>query len=500
MVRRDIIANFMGRAWSMLMGVAFVPIYWNQLGAEAYGLIGFYATLQAVLAVGDFGLSWTITRELAQARATGASEGHLRDTVRTLELAYWLFALVTGVFVMLLSDTLAAYWFRSSALPPDIVAGTVRWMGLALVMQLPAIYYQGVLNGMDRQPTTNVLVAVSASLRWAGAASILALLPPSIHSFFAWQVMAAAFGTLLTAVAAWRCVGGHFRGARFNISVLRRVRAYALGVMASALAGAAAMQADKLMISRLASLEQFGYYSLAVLVTSLLMALVIPLHTALYPRFVVLHSRGELPAVRELYNVGTQLLALVVVPAALVLIVFPHAVLRVWTSNDTVTQHAAGLVALLGSGTLLYCLSAVANVLMVAAGRLALPAAALAALAMVSLPALPFVVPRFGLNGAAWVWVAATASYLCVVVPATHRRLLQGELRRWLAWSIGLPIGLASLVFATARWLCPSTAGPWSSLIAAGAAWVISSLALAAALPALRGHLPRMPIRFTSIN
>ncbi|MDE2060547.1 MAG: hypothetical protein KGL31_00010 [candidate division NC10 bacterium] len=46
MVKRNIIANTLGRGWSMLMGLVFVPLYIKFLGMEAYGLIGFFATLQ----------------------------------------------------------------------------------------------------------------------------------------------------------------------------------------------------------------------------------------------------------------------------------------------------------------------------------------------------------------------------------------------------------------------------------------------------------------------
>ncbi|MDE2320337.1 MAG: hypothetical protein KGL31_00215 [candidate division NC10 bacterium] len=46
MVKRNIVANTLGKGWSMLMGLVFVPLYIKFLGMEAYGLIGFFATLQ----------------------------------------------------------------------------------------------------------------------------------------------------------------------------------------------------------------------------------------------------------------------------------------------------------------------------------------------------------------------------------------------------------------------------------------------------------------------
>lgn len=66
----------------MLMGLVFVPLYIKFLGMEAYGLIGFFATLQALFSILDLGLGATLNRELARASA------HLGEAQQTRFL--WL--------------------------------------------------------------------------------------------------------------------------------------------------------------------------------------------------------------------------------------------------------------------------------------------------------------------------------------------------------------------------------------------------------------------------
>ena len=46
--------------------LAFTPLYLKLLGVEAYGLIGFYSTLLAMLAFADMGFTATLTREIAR--------------------------------------------------------------------------------------------------------------------------------------------------------------------------------------------------------------------------------------------------------------------------------------------------------------------------------------------------------------------------------------------------------------------------------------------------
>jgi O-antigen/teichoic acid export membrane protein len=65
-VKRNIAANYLGQVWTAVMGLAFVPLYIRYLGMEAYGLIGVFAMLQTWLSLLDFGLTPTLTREMAR--------------------------------------------------------------------------------------------------------------------------------------------------------------------------------------------------------------------------------------------------------------------------------------------------------------------------------------------------------------------------------------------------------------------------------------------------
>src|SRR3546814_13738836 len=64
-----------------------------------------------------------------------------------------------------------------------------------------------------------------------------------------------------------------------------------------------------------------------------------------------------------------------------------------------------------------------------------------------TIPALLWVVPRYGVVGAAAVWLGFQAISLSVISPLVHRKVLRGETRIWLLNDILLPfaeIGRAS--------------------------------------------------------
>ena len=65
----NIIANYVGRTWTVALGILFIPVYLRFLGIEAYGLVGFYMALSGVLGILDLGIGSTMNRELARLSA-----------------------------------------------------------------------------------------------------------------------------------------------------------------------------------------------------------------------------------------------------------------------------------------------------------------------------------------------------------------------------------------------------------------------------------------------
>ena len=68
-ITANTLANFAGRGWAILLNLALVPVYLRMLGAEAYGLVAFSATLNGLCSLLDLGLTTTINRSSRRARA-----------------------------------------------------------------------------------------------------------------------------------------------------------------------------------------------------------------------------------------------------------------------------------------------------------------------------------------------------------------------------------------------------------------------------------------------
>ncbi len=70
-LRTNVFANFLGRFSGLTLGLLFTPLYIHYLGIEAYGLIGFYLTLQGSMTFLEMGLSRACNREISRLSGQG---------------------------------------------------------------------------------------------------------------------------------------------------------------------------------------------------------------------------------------------------------------------------------------------------------------------------------------------------------------------------------------------------------------------------------------------
>src|ERR1700693_5376812 len=103
----NVLVNFLGRGWGAFLSIAFTPLYIKFLGMEAYGLIGVFITLQALLGILDMGLGTAANREMAVLSAGEGNVPQIRNFVRTLEWIYWGVAICIAIAVAMMAYPIA---------------------------------------------------------------------------------------------------------------------------------------------------------------------------------------------------------------------------------------------------------------------------------------------------------------------------------------------------------------------------------------------------------
>jgi O-antigen/teichoic acid export membrane protein len=494
-VARNITANLIGRGWTTALAVLFIPIYLRFLGVEAYGLIGFLATLQGVFSLLDMGLSTTLNREMARLSSLPGRRRRQRDLLRTLEVIYWGVSLTVGAIVVLLAYPIAARWVNTDQLSLETVVTAIRLMGLIIALQLPFSFYQGGLMGLQRQVHVNAILIGTGTLRSGGAALILWQVAPTLEAFFFWHVVVSLFQAALTAVVVWRELGGPAMRPRFRWPLAKGVSSFAGHISANAIVGAFLTQADKVVLSRLLSLTDFGYYVLAGTVASFVWAVSVPINAATFPRFSQLNEMGDDRNLASLYHRTTQLMVVAIFPAALTVAFFAPDLVYLWTRDSTISDSAALLVSLLVVGTALNALVGVPAYLQAAVGWPQLMLYTNVCAAVVLIPGIAVLATLFGPVGAAFVWIALNVGYLLFMLPVMHRRLLPNELGRWIRVDVAVPIAGAASVALLGWRFAPTDAYPLVRVGYIFLVWLIAVSVAAALAPEIRSYVLRRRAR-----
>lgn len=446
-LRHNVVANFIGQVWTALIGVLFMPVYVRLLGMEAYGLIGVYISLQAMLFVLDLGLSATLNRELARHARTGTDAGSVHDLVRTLEWMFWPLCVAVALLMVPASTAFATHWLQSVTFSQERVAHALMVMGFAIAAQWPSSFYAGGLAGLERQVSLNFANIVFATLRWVAVIPVLLWAEATIEVYLYWQVMVSVVQTIAMRMLLSHALPNRVRPARFRVETLRAVRSFALGMFCIAVVAFVLIQVDRIVLSRVLPLDQFGQYVLVATVAATLSRVFSPFFAALYPRYSSLVAAGEQGALVVLYHRSNQWLAIVVASVASVMGFFGEDVLRLWTHDPALAARGAPILAVLVFGTALNGLMNLPYALQLAHGwtRLTLYQNLVAVLIVV--PATWWLARVYGAFGAASMWAVLNLGYVTIAVPLMHRRLLRGEMVSWYRHDI-LPAALAAVVGA----------------------------------------------------
>ena len=190
-LKNNIAANYASQLFVTLIGIVMVPLYVKYMGAEAYGLVGFFAMLQALFNLLDMGITPTISRETARFRGGALTALHYRQLLRALEGIFFGIAIFGGIALVASADTIASNWLNATHLPLNEIAFSLNLMGIAVALRWMSGFYRGVISGSERLVWLGGFNAGLATLRFVFVLPVLLFWDASPHTFFGYQLVVA---------------------------------------------------------------------------------------------------------------------------------------------------------------------------------------------------------------------------------------------------------------------------------------------------------------------
>ena len=351
LLRRNILANYVGTGVVAISPILALPWYLSLLGVKQFGLLSFIATLQVVLTLIDAGMSQSLVREFTL-RLDNKNDSKLKAAALLFgfERIYWLFALFMGGLTMLLASFIASHWLNLGGLATKLGVLAVYGAAVLFMVQFPGSVYRSVLVAGQAHVELNAVLVTSTLFRHIGGVVVL-LFWPTIAAYIIWHALITLIDTLSRAKLAWNFLAVKRNQIGWKINELRPTWTLIASMTSATWLGALTVQMDKIVLSKMVSIEQFGYYVIATTLATGVLQLIYPLVQAVLPRAIQLR---EQPVILRKLNI--KLLKSIAVIASLVFIgyiLFGKTILAIWLKNLQIVDIIFPLLAVLLVGTFL---------------------------------------------------------------------------------------------------------------------------------------------------
>lgn len=433
-LKKNILANYVSQIYVTLIGIAMLPVYIKYMGAETYGLVGFFAMLQAWFQLLDMGLTPTMARQTARYQGGAIDALNLRRLLRALEGVFIGVALLGSVGIIAAADSIATKWLNVQTLPLNEVLNAVMLMGIIIALRWTCGLYRGAINGFERLVWLSGWSAFIATLRFVLVIPFFILVGTTPTDFFSYQLGVAIIELAVLVTQTYRLLPkvAADQHTPWQWQPLRGVLKFSLSIAFTSSVWVLVTQTDKLVLSKLLPLAEYGYFTLAVLVASGVSMVSGPISGAIIPRMTRLHAEGNETGLIQLYRHSTQLVAVIAAPAALVLAFFSEQVLWAWTGDTSLVSKTAPVLTLYALGTGILALGAFPYYLQFAKGDLKLHLIGSFLFVLLLIPSLIWATWHYGMIGAGWAWLIANLIYFLSWVPLVHQRFARGLHWSWL--------------------------------------------------------------------
>ncbi|RYX87939.1 hypothetical protein EON73_00025 [bacterium] len=424
---KNIIANIIGRFWSILSNYLFIPLYISFLGIENYAIISFSFILVGIMSVLDAGLTATLSREFAKHDDSNFTNYKMR-TLNTLELCYWCIVIIILLIVLIFAGPIAEKWITLKDTSVTYIANALKIFGAGMALQLLGNFYIGGLIGLEQQIKANVYQMVWGVFR-NGIVLIIIFFKPSLIYFFAWQ----AFVTLVYVVylrytlvsSIKKTMTQPSKGFLFDKNLLFTIGNFVGGMLLISIVAAINTQLDKIAISKMLPIKELGYYNLGISLTQVILVLVSPISIALLPRFTSLYSLKQHKEASTLFYTILLFVSIIVFSLTANIIFNSTELILAWTGNVRLAISSSKYVLFLATGTAMLSMQIIPFNIAIANGYTKINNIIGISSLLISIPGYLFSVYYFGSKGAAVTWCIIQTAITPIYLFYIHRKFLK---------------------------------------------------------------------------
>jgi len=433
-VKKNLLANYIGQFYLLVIAIIMVPFYLKYIGAEAYGLVGFFALIQSWIMLLDMGLSPTLLREVAKLK--------INQTPRKLETFKYLFhsiefififiALFIIFFIVTFSSWISLNWLKVETLNIDDVSYSISLIGIMVGLRFITSLYKSGISGAEKQVWLNKMSMIIATFRYIGVLFVLHFFSSEFKHFFEYQLLIAIIELSIFAITFYKILNiGTFK-LYFSRKSIAPIFSFSAGIAYSGMVWIFITQLDKLLLSGVLPLKEYGYFSLLGMIANALIQISAPISKAILPRMTALLSEDKEKEMLTIYRKATQIFAIIIFSVSGIIALYSYQLLYAWSGDINAAQWGKDILVYYTLGNVLISFAGFAFYLQYVHGNLTMHTKAYTFILFVFSPILAWSVYAYGAIGASIVWFIFALLFFLLWVPVVHHFFAPKLYRNWM--------------------------------------------------------------------
>ncbi len=451
MIRKNMMANLIGKVYTAGISFLVLPIYLKYLGAESYGLVGIFAMIQAFALLLDSGMTPMVTREIARMKDKVNAILHLKNLFKTTERLFIFIGLLSFIIIYFSSSIIATKWLNTNSLSSEIVTNAIVLIGIIVAFRFNVGLYGGTVMALEKQVQYNIALGIIATVKSLGAIYVLIYISNDILSFFKFQIIISLLEFSFYRWLAIKYLPTSKEKSYFTFNVYKNNLKFIGGYSLSMIFVFILLQSGNIVLSKILPLSEFGYYTFAIAIVSVLQMAGGPIFQAISPRLISIYSNDK-QNLENFYHKACQSIAFLLVPAGLMLSIYSYEIILLWTRDIEVTNSISLIVSLLAVGTLLNLLATMPGQLQIADGRTKIMVYINALSILFVLPMNIWLGQIYGGVGVASVWIVLNILYLLSGIFLVHPQLLNENKIKWIWNDVIKPIVVVGMFIYISRY------------------------------------------------
>ena len=423
-IKKNIISNYISQIYLTLAGLISVPILIKEMGIDAYGLVGFYIALQGIFQLLDIGLSTTISRQATNYK-------HKIDQKLFLKIKKYaeLFFIGVGLCAIALfyyySNYIANSWLKESDFSGKTLNDVIKIIGFIIVIRWVSFLYRGIVTGFEEQVWLSKVNILITTLKYILIIPLIIYINNGLILYFQYQLCISIMEITILIFYSNKLVKKyHSNYCNMEASIsIKPLLKFAIGIASTSTIWILVTQVDKVYLSKVISLKEYGEYSAIFLLASGVTLINNPISLALIPRLTAIASEKNYEKLTEEYKKYTRLICLATAPLSFILIIFAKQIIWTWTGNEELSNSSFKLLMIYSAANYLVNVGGMVYCLQYAKGKIKLHVIGNIISTLLYLPLMFMAVNKFGAIGAASSWLLVNILYLLAWVPLVHIKL-----------------------------------------------------------------------------